>query len=96
MATNAKHTPGPWQINSIDGGHISKINDNNGEWIATVDVSNAAHIVRCVNAHADLVAALEISTRTLQTVLQNDSKNIAAKCCIERNNAIITSARGKA
>ncbi len=47
-------------------------------------------------AHADKLAeALRMSTTTLETVLANDRKNIAAKCCIERNKAALAAERDR-
>ena len=57
------HTPTPWNLNEV------YIIDSEGYSIATTmfgdkasieeDLANAAHIVKCVNLHDELVAALK-------------------------------------
>jgi hypothetical protein len=69
MSTN--HTPTPWRvtttaygrplIESSDGTEICKLFSYNSEGYATAD-----HIVRCVNAHDELVAALEYALSLLE------------------------------
>jgi hypothetical protein len=70
MSTN--HTPGPWRVTDADGctdGDDIKatILADSGRLICHIDrdyrapaEANAAHIVRCVNAHDELVAALRM------------------------------------
>jgi hypothetical protein len=63
-----KHTPTPWQIGSKvpnfiyarDGLDIIAQCDSWNESTRAEENANAAHIVRCVNAHDALVAALEL------------------------------------
>ena len=71
---NATRTPGPWRIRYsedradafIERGDRSDITDIQSRLIAQCfmhdleDAANAAFIVRAVNSHADLVAALEL------------------------------------
>ena len=52
---NAKHTATPWKVTEFDNGKMS-IEDANGE--CPLVQKNAAHIVRCVNSHDALLAAL--------------------------------------
>lgn len=60
--TDTKHTPTPWV--SV-GGCIETVDDtlNDGFYIATVYgadyAANAAHIVKCVNMHDELVATIK-------------------------------------
>lgn len=64
------HTPGPWAVTGRDspaGADLAIIADGVGEigYASTrfvgcvVAEANAAHIVRCVNAHDDMLEALE-------------------------------------
>jgi hypothetical protein len=63
-----KHTPTPWTT-LFDGDEV-QIGDSSGNFVAMTlpcessgaterDYANAAHIVKCVNAHDELVAALK-------------------------------------
>ena len=66
--TNAKHTATPWRTHIAPDGEVS-IFASRG--ICTMggyynDEGNAAHIVRCVNAMPDLVAALESLCDTVE------------------------------
>jgi hypothetical protein len=62
-----KHTPTPWHIGSKvpnfiyarDGLDIIAQCDSANESTRAEENANAAHIVRCVNAHDALVAALD-------------------------------------
>ena len=58
-----KHTPTPWAVDhdaiSAQGQHIAGCIGLDGDDYAT-QKANAAHIVRCVNAHDDLVSALQM------------------------------------
>lgn len=64
-STQPAHTPTPWiasdrRVSAHDGTQIASAMLNGstvGNHIDT-DVANAAHIVRCVNSHDELVAAL--------------------------------------
>lgn len=68
-STVPAHTPTPWHVNDADESHVI-IQDDKGEYVAHVAdpyfsvasgkcAKRAAHIVRCVNAHDALVAALK-------------------------------------
>ena len=69
---NKSHTPTPWRV---DGADI--VSPSECAVVATVQWcgegrdgesdANAAHIVRCVNAYDDLVAALTAAQEFLQT-----------------------------
>jgi hypothetical protein len=62
-----KHTPTPWHVGSKvpnyiyarDGLDIIAQCDSANESTRAEENANAAHIVRCVNAHDALIAALE-------------------------------------
>jgi phosphohistidine swiveling domain-containing protein len=60
------HTPTPWKIASDTGPCVISNGEReigecyeDGETQVAEDEANAAHIVKCVNAHGELVAALE-------------------------------------
>ena len=58
-----QHTPTPWQINKNNYCKIEvpKINSDNTFEIAMLNnATNAAHIVKCVNLHDELVEALNV------------------------------------
>ncbi len=56
--TDSKHTPTPWKTIPRANGSLDILGGEIGYWLATATEHNAAHIVRCVNAHAALVDAL--------------------------------------
>lgn len=66
MATNSKHTPTPWNYKQAYANGAGAFIGPDGKGIACItsstkrdnNAANAAHIVRCVNAHDELVAAL--------------------------------------
>ena len=85
------HTPGQWQIDAGEGKF--KLVDANLEHITYLcesryidgreddeALANARHIVQCVNAHDDLVAALEKIIGVLE--YQPDAPNGAAQYAI--------------
>lgn len=62
-----KHTPTPWEVRMVTGFHTSIYGEKN-KWILNAALqgmkrdeseANAAHIVKCVNMHDELVKALE-------------------------------------
>lgn len=63
--TTTTHTPTPW---TVSGDYIQGIGQICLSETAEEDVANAAHIVRCVNAHDALVAALRTIRDTTQTI----------------------------
>ena len=71
------HTPVPW---THDGWH--RVQDSSGRAVIadTEEMADAAHIVRCVNAHDELVAALwEIARETVDPIAQNAACAALAK-----------------
>lgn len=69
--TDTKHTPTPWH------NKYYYIYDENGNDIADsissksfgLSEANAAHIVKCVNMHDELVEALKVSNEKLYNLL---------------------------
>lgn len=85
MTTN--HTPTPWHVAS-DGLTIKECCDSDRAFPFTVakvddvsrtDRANASHIVRCVNSHDALVAALEnlVETHDLGEAMHAEFWDIA-------------------
>jgi len=60
---NAKHTQGKWEVVDHDGctdsDSAKRFIDTNTAFIETENEQTARHIVRCVNSHDDLLAALK-------------------------------------
>lgn len=60
------HTPTPWRLGEASNEYQSIVCDDNANgvtfWVANVDAraNVAAHIVKCVNLHDELVDALEL------------------------------------
>lgn len=78
MTNEAKHTPGPWDwmavsANASGGFHLYLI-DAARRKIAALwggaeeKQANAALIVRAVNSHADLLAALRAAVKTIASI----------------------------
>jgi hypothetical protein len=68
----AQHTPTPWQVITVRG--ATQVSGN-GKIIASIvqpAEANAAHIVRCVNAHDELVAALQLAQKVLDALALDD------------------------
>lgn len=64
MTTATNHTPTPWRIGDAGRTVFGPPNGNpSPETVAHTSRANAAHIVRCVNGHDALVAALRDLTR---------------------------------
>lgn len=62
----ATHAPTPWAEQEMPGGCNDRITDTDGEGKTICEFpygldANSAHIVRCVNAHDDLVSALKFA-----------------------------------
>jgi hypothetical protein len=89
------HTPGPWHWDAGSGYIVG----TDHKTVCGFDMPSALAMrpanARLIAAAPELLAALRIDTVTLETVFANDSKNIAAKCCIERNNKLIANVEGK-
>lgn len=69
---NTKHTPTPWGYRA-DSLSLVGYYENGRQLVAsfrsgTISGEDAAHIVRCVNAHDKLVAALRFVEATLASV----------------------------
>jgi len=61
------HTPTPWRIRDCGNTEIIGANGRTVETLPGASY-NAAHIVRCVNAHDELVAALRKAERVLNHI----------------------------
>ena len=79
--TTTTHTPTPWKVYAGGRGapviNDSVINDSNGFQIALLtaceqSAANAAHIVRCVNAHDALTSRVAELEKHLSAVLECD------------------------
>ena len=57
------------------------------------NIEESAAYAHLFSTSPELLTALEISTTTLETVLENDPRNIAAQVCIDRNRKVIHKAR---
>jgi len=66
-------TPTPWQVEEYRNGNLIVIGTNTKEVAYTPRKSteDAAHIVRCVNAHDTLVAALEALHEVMSDLLDD-------------------------
>jgi hypothetical protein len=90
-----KHTPGPWRYDPYEGSYQSAIIGECYQ-IATVsyddwDHSNAAFIVRAVNAHDDLLAACKAALS-----LTENRGNLQFMECTATLRAAIAKAEGGA
>jgi len=113
----SKHTPTPWD-NSGDGKKIVHFYDNHLHTIAEVSgqtehgwarKANAAHIVKCVNEHEDLVEAnnnlkdrlgiayegMAVALKFLRA-LQASTGSLAAMSAAENLSEALSKARGEA
>ena len=88
---DATRTPGPWKVilderdENIMTSHyaivgntnaptvVARLPDGLGAW--SEQHANASYIVRAVNAHADLVAALEVAEATIERLNRHSSAN---------------------
>ena len=68
MSAQSKHTPGPWSVETVSPFQDEIVSDETVFTIAKMawcrpnsklSKANAAFIVRAVNSHADLLAALQ-------------------------------------
>lgn len=79
-ATKTAHTPTPWDIETKGSKHF--IDGADGLTVAYIDragvrptkeiEANAALIVRAVNSHAELVAALELALKGLELACEKN------------------------
>ncbi len=77
------HTPTPWHLTEHSNGFAIKSQDTlianiqyDHETPLTATVDNAAHIVRCVNVHNQLVDALKTAGNVLAALAIGDLKAI--------------------
>lgn len=64
----AAHTPTPWRTDSAECSTdaVTYIYGADGSDFAHVPTEDGDHIVRCVNAHDELVAALQYALKTME------------------------------
>ena len=80
----SEHTTAPWRADvddarKLDAGECAAVNDSGGTpvctmcgWSSTeVEIANAEHIVRCVNAHEALVAAGQSLCEEIRGLMKN-------------------------
>lgn len=90
MTTN--HTPTPWHAAGVTvyapAGHTARatVADTTccGSMTRAEDEANAAHIVRCVNAHDELVAALRVIAGCEASEIANPEKGLRVCANIAR------------
>lgn len=97
---SAQHTPTPWSA-EVGGGRGSWIKGYTGEWTALscgdTDASaeaNARFIVRAVNCHDELLAALEGDIDWIDALSQMTIERDTAMVRIRAHRALIAKARG--
>lgn len=78
MTNETKHTPTPWnQLNGVftpEDGYFSMVQTPN-QCIANVfDEADAAHIVKCVNMHDELVEALKAAHNGVVSYSRDDKE----------------------
>lgn len=66
MTTSQQHTPTPWTVSLADGKAIGQT-DSGDELVYANSREDAAFIVRAVNAHEELVAALRACEAYMST-----------------------------
>jgi hypothetical protein len=89
------HTPNPW-LADVDGGLMVENDDPDQPPCELGKLhfpADAAHIVRCVNAHDELVAALEAIDFAYQ--IPNAKGEMDDRDCMDRMHAIARAALAK-
>lgn len=92
MTNETKHTPTPWVHKD---GEVYEENDfkifdaYNSDFLYEEDKANAAHIVKCVNMHDELVEALRDLLTFVVTVEYEESPIVAFA------EAVLAKARGE-
>lgn len=104
--STAAHTPTPWAEQEMPGGCNDRITADDGEGKTICEFpygldANSAHIVRCVNAHDDLVAALQMARARIRNLSEAimDAKELGltvAICGDTFDGNVITAALAKA
>jgi len=102
MPENTQHTPTPWAIDETMGGK-TKLWGADGTPICTVSrtrkngLGDAALIVRAVNSHAALVAALQRAADAISSIVQQAGdahNNDALDYALSEARAALAQARG--
>lgn len=99
MSNEARHTPVPWRVGRSNG-HFD-IFTQAGELVAAMNIghiageekANAAFIVRAVNVHDDLVAALEAMVAQLEW--WPGEKNPEGFACMKQARAALAKAQNR-
>lgn len=76
--TKTKHSPTPWRVDGDavvahgGGPDLVALSPANDGWeeSGAMFAANAEHIVRCVNAHDDLVAGLKSAVESLESLVR--------------------------
>lgn len=95
------HTPGPW-AGPLNTGLTKFEIQGGGKKIAVVEsLPDAAHIVRCVNAHDDLVAALREMTDRFEALRElhkygPSTLTVSARAALAKAGQAIYEATGSA
>ena len=95
----SKHTPTPWRVeHDPEDGAIEVYSDGEtARWVADcccdsdVDLANAAHIVKCVNAHDELVSLVRDAHHASMLAYSKLDANTASEVgrVIDRARAIL-------
>lgn len=91
----ARHTPTPWRVTRRHYKSLPHLVGHNGRYVMNaaprgtyhrsevLQVADAEHIVRCVNAHDELVAAL----RSLSKFVERIENKLGMHCAINAGKA---------
>ena len=91
----SKHTPGPWVIGALESGQAA-IDGVGGDVTGWISIDDANHIVRCVNAHADMLEALESAIGNASiTDIDDEVVWVISDRVMETIRAAIKKARGQ-
>lgn len=98
-----KHTPGPWELRTdrseyriyARGQNVSGVVARiNTDWPfpeqQAEQRANASHIVKCVNAHDELVEALERSEYRLESIIEFLERHCAGENATAKRNIALS------
>lgn len=83
--SKAQHTPTPWELFPTDKLEVVAPSGRGTDRIKVADCyhyngeANAAHIVKCVNLHDELVSGLQLAKALIQATYKNN--NIEHPAC---------------
>lgn len=75
QAQRQEHTPTPWYQGAIAGTEGTIFANGDGVIVEDVAEADAAHIVKCVNLHDELVKALELCIINAETAAKYVSES---------------------